>query len=275
MKISKKLLEELAKQLFQDAEIVDDETGEGLADLDTLLSGVDMAREPIVKEKYKDSFHQEMRGKWSGSLLRMLKRQTGASEAILKAAANDEEAIKLAIDFYKENLGASNSDVEKTIQEMADKHISEMERVRGEYETKLNDSRNRFNQREISSFVKSQLKNMNIKPTIDSDNLVKIIIRELESVADLDFNETEQKVLVNKKGVNTPALNKSGNALFSWKEAIEDIISPLDAIAKDTGSINPLDAMGGADSTTQGRKEFEGVGAIADFDKAFAAAFPG
>ena len=117
MKVSNKQLLEAIKQLFPNAQVVadDDET---VSSIDEIISMLDASREPILKDRLRDSMHKELKGEWSGALLRKLMRQTGVSESALSSLDKDEDRIKAAVNFILEKASASQPDIQKTISDI-------------------------------------------------------------------------------------------------------------------------------------------------------------
>lgn len=273
MKVSNKLLETVIKQLLPNVQLAEDE--DGLADINDIINAIDGNREPILKDRIKDSLHKELKGQFSGSLLRKLMRQTGATEADLKGAENDEDLIKKAVTFSLSKMNAAQEDVLKTIADLTSKHNSELDAIKAEYEGIIKSNKSTYEKRDITDYVLSELEGLSIRQGVDKKNLAKIVMAELESGNDLSFNYDEGKPSVFKKGSTSPSLNKSGNALFSWKEAIEDIVSPLGCITKDTGGVNPVGAMSGAGAAIQPNGISHSNNSLADINKAVAAAIDG
>lgn len=241
MKVTKKQLEELTSRIFQNVQVVEDDADD-VTTIDELISELDNNRLPILRDRIKDEMHKELTGKFSGSLKRQLIRQTGMSESDLSKFDKNEDAIAAAIAFKLSKVEGAQADVQKTIDELTANNASALETLKEEYEGKLLDQKRKLEKREIYEYVRSQTKDISIREGVDTDELVDIIVSKISNNNDISLGE-DGNVSVTKKGSVAPALNKAGNALFSWKEAITDIITPLGCISTDTGGINPLNEM--------------------------------
>lgn len=273
MKVSNKQLLEAIKQLFPNAQVVadDDET---VSSIDEIISMLDASREPILKDRLRDSMHKELKGEWSGALLRKLMRQTGVSESALSSLDKDEDRIKAAVNFILEKASASQPDIQKTISDITAENAKALDAMKADYEGKLSESKKKYEAKEIGAFISEQIDSMPIRQGIDKKVLAKIVMAEICNAHDVGFDYNDNKVVVNKKGASTPSLNKAGNGLFSWTEAITDILTPLGSIAHDTGGVNPAEAMGGfgKNNNVNNGQQNNGDASLSDINAAVAAA---
>lgn len=270
MKVSKAALEAFIKTILPTVEVVEDDTDSDF-NSDEALRIIDEGREPIIKERVKDKMHQELRGRYSGSLIRQLIRQAGVTEADLKDAGGDEEAIKKALSLYSARITNGASDSQKVIEELTSRHSAELDAVKAELNGVITDLRGKYNRKEMLGVIVNELEGANIRSGVDKQRLAKLVLDEVSSLTDLSYEEEGAKINFYKKGTTAPALNKSGNALFSLKEAIPDIIKPFGVVADTTAHINPKTAMEGFSGSMAGAEPVT-LGSLDAINKAVAAA---
>lgn len=237
----------LGKAGVKDVELVDNESADPSYNPDEALHAIDETRvgfhRPSIEREVEEAAKIAAGGKYGGILRQQLSKLTGTPNAELKAIAKDEDAIAHALNQYKDTLSADDRTRQEAM-ENERKSWSEKEKALvDEWSSKLQAQVDRFNDREIDSWIADELKDAPLLSTADRTHVAKLLKNELRSQFELQYDETGKRAKVIDPATKLEARNAAGNDNFKLKEFAEKALQPYGLWATDMRGQNPAKVL--------------------------------
>lgn len=211
-----------------DVEIVEAAADSDFAE-DAFIDAIDNARGSILKPKYKEELESEAKktiaGKTRYDIIKTVRDITGIERKTLEGIEDINEIIKLAVDHTKTLTEGGKDEVRKEIDEMLERHRTELEAKDHEWNTKYSELDTKYKDRDIVSFLKGKLKDAPLMQTADKDILAADFKKHLADKYHLSYDEAQAAVnLYKKDNPQMPALD--GNKHIDILKEAQDFFMP-------------------------------------------------
>lgn len=185
--------------------------------------------ETILPEKIK-AVAGEFGGKLNGYIRKVSDNQISLADL---EALTDQEKINKLVEVLNTNKGKDTEELRRQITETIEKHNSEIEKLKSEYEQKLTASENRFFDVQVTDFIQNKL--LSEIPLIDGDAKVRagLLKSALSDKYHLVFNDKNELELRDKQNIESPVIDKEKNTIYQPKQFATEFFTGLGIVKTD------------------------------------------
>ena len=185
--------------------------------------------ETILPEKIK-AVAGEFGGKLNGYIRKVSDNQISLADL---EALTDQDKINKLVEVLNANKGKDTEELRKQISETIEKHNSETDKLKLEYEQKLAASENRFFDIQVTDFIQNKL--LSDIPLIDGDAKVRanLLKSALSENYHLVFNDKNELELRDKQNTESPVIDKEKNTIYQPKQFATEFFTGLGIVKTD------------------------------------------
>lgn len=185
--------------------------------------------ETILPEKIK-AVAGEFGGKLNGYIRKVSDNQISLADL---EALTDQDKINKLVEVLNANKGKDTEELRKQIAETIEKHNSETDKLKSEYEQKLAASENRFFDVQVTDFIQNKL--LSDIPLIDGDAKVRanLLKSALSEKYHLVFNDKNELELRDKQNTESPVIDKEKNTIYQPKQFATEFFTGLGIVKTD------------------------------------------
>lgn len=185
--------------------------------------------ETVLPEKIK-AVAGEFGGKLNGFIRKASDNQIPLSDL---EALSDQEKVNKLVEVLAANKGKDTEELRKQISETIEKHNSEIEKLKGDYETKISDSEKRFFDVQVSDYIQNKL--LSDIPLIDGDSKIRagLLKNALSEKYHLVLNDNSELELRDKNNIEAPVIDKEKNVIYQPKQFATEFFTGLGIIKTD------------------------------------------
>lgn len=205
---------------------------------DNLLKNFADSKEPIYLAKFNETILPEkikavageFGGKLNGYIRKASDNQIPLSD--LETLSDQDKIVKL-VELLNSNKGKDTEELRKQITETIEKHTSEVEKIKSEYEQKITASESRFFDVQVSDFIQNKL--LSDIPLIDGDAKIRagLLKSALSEKYHLVFNDKNELELRDKENKEAPVIDKEKNAIYQPKQFATEFFTGLGIVKND------------------------------------------
>lgn len=247
MKLTQKQLTDLLQAAgVQHVEVVEDEANSDFS-LDDALLAIDSAREHVIRPKieqdvYDTRISKEI-GKLHGTVNSLLVKHTGASRSQLDKINGLDERFDAAYKHREAQTQGSQDEINAKFEEMLRNHEQEKQTITQQYESQLNEARNKYVQRDIQSNLATILNSAPLRDGVDRIIAANDFQKHLAEKYDLTYDEAGKKIQLLEKGGNTIALNEGKTQAIDIMSEAKNYFTPRALWQEDMRGKNPKQEM--------------------------------
>lgn len=216
---------------------------------DSLLVGIDTARESIIAPKViaakTGEIHSTVAGKINGALRSQLSQKTGIPAADLKDL-DSAAAIQKAYDFLISTIGGDKTTLIAERDSLMQKHSEAIKAKDIEWQGKLDGVTSKLTEKEIiARLVKDHNEAKGLPPTANKTELAKMFKSNLDSGYKVKYNEaTDEIELYDKANPDTRVYtNDTKTAYAKASDLMKPFYTNIGLWNEDARTVNPADAM--------------------------------
>lgn len=225
--------EALNKVGVQNVEIVED-AAESDFDISEVLTAVDTARTPIIKQKVEaeltDSITSSKMGELNGMFKKMLAKTFGVSRSALDKFDTMDEAVEHVKTSFSDNFEGDKKAMDERYNELLTKFNTEKDTLNKEWEEKYNKLDSDVQTAKQIELLHEKLKEAPI--TWDKMVAAKETLSHAKGLYDVKVEDGQLKYY--EKGTTRLALNKAGNEPLNHMDIAREYLEPRNGYAKDT-----------------------------------------
>jgi len=253
MKLTQKQMSDFLASLgLEGVEVVDNEE-ESTFSPDEALSVIDNSRKPIIKQVLHNDIHKELAGVINRALRKDLSALTGIDAAEIDGIES-KDALKKALDFYKEStkgeVNQSQKEWQSKIDDILAKHSEEKTKLTSEWENKYNQlNENLTRNGVIAALAKAHREAKGLPEKADREELAKLFYNEHNGkTAIMKLNEYGDLKLYDPKNPEMELLNDNKTKHVGVNDLIKPYYSRLGMYNEDTREVNAAAAAAKAPS---------------------------
>ena len=185
--------------------------------------------ETVLPEKIK-AVAGEFGGKLNGFIRKASDNQIPLSDL---ESLSDQDKVNKLVEVLAANKGKDTEELRKQISETIEKHNSEVEKLKGEYEAKISDSEKRFFDVQVSDFIQNKL--LSEIPLIDGDSKIRagLLKNALSEKYHLVLNDNNELELRDKNNIEAPIIDKEKNVIYQPKQFATEFFTGLGIVKTD------------------------------------------
>lgn len=216
---------------------------------DEAIATIDGARrkilEPQILEAHKEKLTSETMGRMAGTLRTLVARKTGISKAELEGL-KDEEMIEKGLAHYESKMGQDTEGLREEMKKMAESHKNSLTKRESELLAKVEEAENKYKSHFVIESLAEEIKDLTLTEGTDRIYAAKLLHRELQERAHINFDESTKKTFLrDKTNHELPLYNEGKTAELKSVDIANEIFGRLGMLQKNMTGTPPKGFAGG------------------------------